>query len=190
LASIGHRVPSQHGDGQPLRWFWSNAHLRHSRLRHGMIATCVHVDQIRALQQAGKLPDVLAMSKISDICVPIVALGKPMSPRGQGRYSLFTRNQSRCWCSTSIPTTRAWLAGLLSKVTSGMRLLLPRGVRAVRCLLIPVPLFTTFAVQEAAFFGTLLPFLRALESPMAMACLRLLTLPPLPPGPLSAMPRL
>src|SRR6478672_7537611 len=40
------------------------------------------------------------------------------------------------------------------------------------------------------FLGTFLPFLRALERPMAMACLRLLTLPPLPPGPLFAVPRL
>jgi len=39
---------------------------------------------------------------------------------------------------------------------------------------------TSFAIQEAAFFGTLLPFLRAFERPMAMACLRLLTLPPVP----------
>src|SRR6478736_2759553 len=31
------------------------------------------------------------------------------------------------------------------------------------------------------FLGTFLPFLRALERPMAMACWRLLTLPPLPP---------
>src|ERR1700685_2967722 len=34
------------------------------------------------------------------------------------------------------------------------------------------------------FFGTFLPFLRALARPMAMACLRLFTLPPLPPLPL------
>lgn len=33
------------------------------------------------------------------------------------------------------------------------------------------------------FFGTLAPFLRASERPMAMACLRLFTVPPLPPFP-------
>src|SRR5438270_150354 len=43
----------------------------------------------------------------------------------------------------------------------------------------------------AAFFdGTLAPSLRAFDRPMAMACLRLLTFPPLPPGPLRALPRL
>ena len=35
-----------------------------------------------------------------------------------------------------------------------------------------------------------LPFLRALDKPMAIICLRLLTLPPLPPLPLLAVPRL
>jgi hypothetical protein len=38
------------------------------------------------------------------------------------------------------------------------------------------------------FLGTLLPFLRALESAMAIACLRLFTLPPFPPLPLFAEP--
>ncbi len=38
------------------------------------------------------------------------------------------------------------------------------------------------------FFGTFLPFLRASDSPMAIACLRLLTLPPLPPRPLLSVP--
>src|SRR5690348_7083040 len=33
----------------------------------------------------------------------------------------------------------------------------------------------------ALFFGTFLPFLRAFDRPMAMACLRLFTLPPRPP---------
>src|SRR5262249_55644127 len=36
--------------------------------------------------------------------------------------------------------------------------------------------------------GTFLPFFRALESPIAIACLRLFTLPPLPPRPLLAVP--
>src|SRR4051812_17825528 len=39
-------------------------------------------------------------------------------------------------------------------------------------------------VSRYRFFrGTFLPFLRASDSPIAMACLRLLTLPPLPPRP-------
>src|SRR5882724_11480503 len=37
--------------------------------------------------------------------------------------------------------------------------------------------------------GTFLPFLRASDSPIAIACLRLLTLPPLPPFPLLKVPR-
>jgi hypothetical protein len=40
------------------------------------------------------------------------------------------------------------------------------------------------------FRGTFLPFFRALDSPMAIACLRLFTLPALPPLPLFAVPRL
>src|SRR5947207_14763735 len=39
------------------------------------------------------------------------------------------------------------------------------------------------------FVGTLAPFLRASDSPMAMACFRLLTLPPLPPLPERSVPR-
>jgi hypothetical protein len=38
------------------------------------------------------------------------------------------------------------------------------------------------------FLGTLAPFSRASESPMAMACSRLFTLPPLPPGPERRVP--
>src|ERR1700733_14091339 len=34
------------------------------------------------------------------------------------------------------------------------------------------------------FLGTFLPFFRAFESPIAIACFRLLTLPPFPPRPL------
>ena len=37
--------------------------------------------------------------------------------------------------------------------------------------------------------GTLAPFFLASESPMAMACFRLFTLPPFPPGPLFRVPR-
>ena len=39
-------------------------------------------------------------------------------------------------------------------------------------------------------FGTFFPFLRASDKPMAMACFRLLTLPPLPPFPRLRVPRL
>src|ERR1700729_3911420 len=43
--------------------------------------------------------------------------------------------------------------------------------------------------QAAFFLGTLAPFLRASESPIAIACLRLVTLPPLPPLPEQSVPR-
>ena len=43
-------------------------------------------------------------------------------------------------------------------------------------------------VRFDAFFGTFLPFLRAFDSPIAIACLRLLTRPPRPPRPLFAVP--
>jgi hypothetical protein len=39
-----------------------------------------------------------------------------------------------------------------------------------------------------AFFGTFLPFLRASDRPIAIACLRLFTVPPLPPLPLLSLP--
>lgn len=39
------------------------------------------------------------------------------------------------------------------------------------------------------FLGTFAPFFRASERPMAMACLRLLTVPPLPPRPDLSVPR-
>src|SRR5262249_54818173 len=41
---------------------------------------------------------------------------------------------------------------------------------------------------EGRLSGIFLPFLRASERPMAMACLRLLTFPPLPPFPLFNFP--
>src|SRR5579862_6295884 len=41
---------------------------------------------------------------------------------------------------------------------------------------------------DCAFFGTLAPFFRASESPIAMACLRLFTTPPLPPLPERSVP--
>src|SRR6478672_8194969 len=41
----------------------------------------------------------------------------------------------------------------------------------------------------ALFFrGTFAPFLRASDRPMAIACFRLFTFPPLPPGPLLSVP--
>src|SRR5690349_20077336 len=48
--------------------------------------------------------------------------------------------------------------------------------------------FSSFAVQLSFFCGTLAPFLRASESPIAMACLRLFTFPPLPPLPERSVP--
>src|SRR5271163_364846 len=47
---------------------------------------------------------------------------------------------------------------------------------------------TRASVYEAFFFGTLAPFLRASERPMAIACLRLLTGPPFPPLPDRSVP--
>jgi hypothetical protein len=48
--------------------------------------------------------------------------------------------------------------------------------------------FSSFAVQLPFFCGTLAPFFRASESPIAMACLRLFTFPPLPPLPERSVP--
>jgi len=45
-------------------------------------------------------------------------------------------------------------------------------------------------IQADLFLGTFLPCLRAFDKPMAIACLRLLTLPAFPPRPLRAVPRL
>src|ERR1700743_1491443 len=45
-----------------------------------------------------------------------------------------------------------------------------------------------FLVFFLAFLGTFFPFLRASERPMAMACLRLFTVPPFPPLPLFSFP--
>src|SRR5207245_11443051 len=42
---------------------------------------------------------------------------------------------------------------------------------------------STKSPHHAAFLGTFAPFLRASESPMAMSCLRLFTVPPFPPLP-------
>ena len=43
-------------------------------------------------------------------------------------------------------------------------------------------------LQAAFFFGTRAPFLRASDRPMAIACLRLFTLPPFPPLPERKVP--
>src|ERR1700721_3435288 len=45
-----------------------------------------------------------------------------------------------------------------------------------------------FGVQAVFFRGTLAPFFRASESPIAIACLRLLTVPPFPPLPQRRVP--
>jgi hypothetical protein len=41
---------------------------------------------------------------------------------------------------------------------------------------------------DARLRGTFAPFARASERPIAMACLRLFTVPPFPPGPLFSVP--
>jgi hypothetical protein len=54
-----------------------------------------------------------------------------------------------------------------------------------------VSMLLSFLVQMGhydLFRGTLAPLLRASESPIAIACLRLLTLPPLPPLPERSFP--
>ena len=43
-------------------------------------------------------------------------------------------------------------------------------------------------LEELRFRGTFPPFFRASERPIAIACLRLFTVPPLPPGPLFSVP--
>jgi len=50
--------------------------------------------------------------------------------------------------------------------------------------------FTFCCPYHDFFLGTFLPFFRAFESPIAIAWFRLLTLPPFPPRPLFAVPRL
>src|SRR4029077_5069301 len=46
-----------------------------------------------------------------------------------------------------------------------------------------------FATGHFFFAGTLAPFLRASESPIAIACIRLVTRPPFPPLPDRSVPR-
>src|ERR1700722_7203621 len=48
--------------------------------------------------------------------------------------------------------------------------------------------FVTAWIYDCAFFGTLAPFFRASESPIAIACLRGFTTPPLPPFPERRVP--
>src|SRR5260370_5228038 len=49
-------------------------------------------------------------------------------------------------------------------------------------------LFANAVFYDCAFLGTLAPFFRASESPIAIACLRLFTAPPLPPFPERRVP--
>src|SRR5882762_5035608 len=49
-------------------------------------------------------------------------------------------------------------------------------------------LSVVFSLHAAFFFGTLAPFSRASDNPIAIACLRLVTLPPLPPLPERKVP--
>jgi hypothetical protein len=58
----------------------------------------------------------------------------------------------------------------------------------LRVLFFAVPLRVLFFA--VLLRGTFAPFSRASDSPIAMACLRLLTVPPLPPFPLLRVPRL
>src|SRR5678815_3092252 len=48
---------------------------------------------------------------------------------------------------------------------------------------------TGLSVPHGGFRGTFAPFFLASERPIAMACFRLRTLPPRPPGPLFSVPR-
>ena len=45
-----------------------------------------------------------------------------------------------------------------------------------------------FFLRDLRFFGTFAPERRASESPIAIACLRLFTVPPFPPRPLLSVP--
>src|SRR5580693_3689661 len=54
--------------------------------------------------------------------------------------------------------------------------------------MIKCDVFVTAWIYDCAFFGTLAPFFRASESPIAIACLRLFTTPPLPPFPERSVP--
>src|SRR5688500_9053564 len=49
-------------------------------------------------------------------------------------------------------------------------------------------LFRELVFRDERFRGTFAPLLRASERPIAIACLRLFTLPPLPPRPLFSVP--
>jgi hypothetical protein len=62
----------------------------------------------------------------------------------------------------------------------------------MRELIASYPFFLRDDFRRPLFFlaGTLAPFFRASDKPIAMACARLFTLPPLPPLPLRRVPRL
>jgi hypothetical protein len=74
---------------------------------------------------------------------------------------------------------------------------LSRGVWLQKCSAIAGVIFPAAAgyflvvlrrLAGLRFAGTFFPFLRASESPIAIACLRLLTVPPLPPLPRFSLP--
>jgi hypothetical protein len=50
-------------------------------------------------------------------------------------------------------------------------------------------IMTGLSCDYGGFLGTFAPFFLASESPMAIACFRLRTFPPRPPGPLFSVPR-
>ena len=49
-------------------------------------------------------------------------------------------------------------------------------------------IMTDFSGSHGGFPGTFAPFFLASDRPIAIACLRLLTFPPRPPGPLLSVP--
>jgi hypothetical protein len=63
-----------------------------------------------------------------------------------------------------------------------------RGARPAQLFLDDLPRDDRFL--DDRWRGTLAPFFRASDRPMAMACLRLVTFPPRPPFPLFSVPRL
>src|SRR5438270_95195 len=62
-----------------------------------------------------------------------------------------------------------------------------RSLRQLRLFLV-LDLWAPCLLGGYFFFGTFAPFSRASDSPMAMACLRLFTVPPLPPLPDLSVP--
>jgi hypothetical protein len=89
-------------------------------------------------------------------------------------------------CGNMQETVSGFHRNRLKKIRKILRIFYTSAVRSITTIR------EIFAKQRiyAAFRGTRLPFLRAFESPIAIACLRLFTLPPLPPLPLLALPLL